>query len=163
MANMRGAMTALLLFAGCTAMQSPPVPTTPAHTLGYVDSIRFRISSWGNPMEEFDIGITGLGEYRKATAFGEALEIHRFNAGPAGFTRMRAVLAGIEHFTMKGPVCGNRATDFPYGEIAWVDGLRPTSVSFDVGCQGPEMQQVVAAAHAAARLAEEFSRTNATP
>jgi hypothetical protein len=163
MAKMRGVMTALLLFAGCTAMQSPPPLASSGQALGYVDSIRFRISSWGNVMEEFDIGITGLGEYRKATPSGDALEIHRFDAGPAGFTRMRAVLAGIEHFTAKGPVCGNRATDFPYGEIAWVNGLTPTTVRFDVGCQGPEMQQVVAAVHEAARLAEEFSRTNATP
>jgi hypothetical protein len=160
MANLRGAMTALIAFAGCTAMQSPPVPTSADHPLGYVDSVRFEISSWGHPLEQFEIGITGLGEYRRATADGVALEIHRFSAGPAGFARMRAVLAGIEHFASKAPVCGNRMTDFPYGEIAWVDGLRPTAVRFDVGCQGPEMQRVVAAAHQAARLAEEFSRTN---
>ena len=89
--------------------------------------------------------------------------MHRFSAGPEAFTRMRAVLAGIEHFAVKGPVCGQRMTDFPYGDIAWVDGLRPTSVHFDVGCQGPEMQAVVAAAHEAVRLAEDFSRTHATP
>ena len=160
MAKLRGAITALIAFVGCTAMQSPPVPASVDHRLGYIDSIRFQISSWGNPIEGFQINIGGSGEYRRTTATGEAQELHRFEAGPAGFARMRAVLAGIEHFTSKAPVCGNRMTDFPYGEIAWVDGLTPTTLRFDVGCQGPEMQRVVAAAHEAARLAEEFSRTN---
>ena len=62
MANLRGAITALLLFAGCTGMQVPGQPPPPGQPLGYVDSVRFQINSWGHPMEEFDIDINGTGE-----------------------------------------------------------------------------------------------------
>ena len=159
MADMRGVTASLLLLLGCTAMQAPePVQF---HRLQRVDSIRFEINSWGRPMEAFVIRSDGSGEYRHAPSFGADQEIHAFNAGPMGFGRIRAALAGIERYISRAPACGQRMTDFPYGEIAWLDGIYPTTLRFDVGCQGAEMQRVVEAAHQAARLAEQFSRPGA--
>ena len=160
MANMRGVAMALILLAGCATAPSPAAPAPSARRLP-ADSISFEISSWGFPMESFRIASDGSGEYRKAPEFRAPLVTHRFNAGRAGFARIRAALAGIEHFTSAAPACGSRATDFPYGQIVWQAGTARAAVSFDVGCQGAEMQRVVNAAHQAARLAEQYSRTNA--
>lgn len=156
MANLRVAMAVLALLNGSAAM---PAPASSGQRLA-ADSISFEINSWGYPMESFRIGRDGRGEYRKAPEFRAAVQVHRFNAGPAGFARIRAALAGIEGFSSRAPACGSRATDFPYGQIVWQAGSARASVSFDVGCQGPEMQRVVAAAHNAARIAEEFSRAS---
>ena len=158
MADMRGVARVLVLLAGCSAAQAPAQPSSrplPA------DSISFEISSWGSPMESFQIASDGRGEYRKAPEFRAPVQTHRFNAGPAGFARIRAALAGIEHFTSIAPACGNRMTDFPYGQVVWQRGAARVSINFDVGCQGPEMQRVVNAVHEATRLAERYSQTNA--
>jgi len=154
MANLRGAGRAFLLFASCAAMAPSSGHRLPA------DSISFEINSWGYPMESFRIAADGSGEYSKAPEFRAPMQTHRFNAGPAGFARIRAALAGIEHFAAHAPDCGNRATDFPYGGIIWHNGTARAAVGFDVGCQGTEMRRVVRAAHDAARLAEQFSQTN---
>jgi hypothetical protein len=160
MANMRGVAAALILLAGCTAAPSPAAPQASGQSLP-ADSISFEISSWGSPMESFRIAADGSGEYSKAPEFRAPVQTRRFNAGPEGFARIRAALADIEHFTTHAPACGNRATDFPYGGITWHNGAARASVGFDVGCQGAEMQRVVSAAHTAARLAEQYSQTEA--
>jgi hypothetical protein len=158
MAEMRRVVTALVLLAGCAAAQAPAQPS--GHHLP-ADSISFEISSWGSPMESFRIASDGTGEYSKAPEFRAAVQTRRFSAGPAGFARIRAALAGIEHFASVAPACGNRMTDFPYGQVVWQYGATRAAVSFDVGCQGPEMQRVVAAAHEATGLAEQYSQSSA--
>ena len=160
MANLRGVMAALVLLAGCTAATSSAALEQPSGRRLPDDSISFEISSWGSPMESFRIAADGTGEYSKAPEFRAPVQTRRFNAGPAGFARIRAALAGIEHFTTRAPACGNRATDFPYGGVTWHNGAARANVGFDVGCQGEEMQRVVNAAHAAARLAEQYSQTD---
>lgn len=161
MVNLRGVAAALALLAGCTAGPSPAAPEQASSRHLRADRISFEINSWGSPMESFRIAADGTGEYGKAPAFRAPLQTHRFNAGRAGFARIRAALASIEQFTARPPVCGSRATDLPYGEIVWQHGTVRASVRFDVGCRGEEMQRVVNAAHAAARLAEQFSRAGA--
>jgi hypothetical protein len=152
MANMRGVTTALILLSGSTAMALPSGDPLPA------DAINFEISSWGYPIEGFRISSDGRGEYRRAPEFRAALKVHHFNAGPAGFARIRAALAGIEHFTVQAPACGARATDLPSGMIVWQVGTGGTALGIDAGCQDPEMQSVLAAANDAARIAEQFAR-----
>lgn len=159
MAKMRGVAAALVLLAGCAAAPSPAAPEASGQRLP-AESISFEISSWGSPMESFRIAADGSGEYSKAPEFRAPVQTRRFNAGPAGFARIRAALAGIEHFTTHEPACGNRATDLPYGGITWHNGAARASVGFDVGCQGEEMQRVVNAAHQAARLAEQYSQAS---
>lgn len=161
MANMRGVAMGLVLLAGCAAAPSLAAAEPSGHRLP-AESISFEINSWGYPMESFRIASDGTGEYSKAPEFRAPVETRRFNAGPAGFARIRAALADIEHFTRAAPACGSRATDFPYGGIVWQAGTARASVGFDVGCQGAEMQRVVSAAHNAARLAEQYSQTGAS-
>jgi hypothetical protein len=160
MAKMRGLAAALILLAGCAAAPSPAAPPASGHRLP-AESISFEINSWGSPMESFRIASDGTGEYSKAPEFRAPVQTRRFDAGPAGFAQIRAALADIEHFSSHEPACGSRATDFPYGQVVWQAGTARAAVGFDVGCQSAEMQRVVSAAHRAARLAEQFSQTNA--
>jgi hypothetical protein len=142
----------LMAFIACPATAQPSGAPLPA------DSISFEISSWGYPMEGFRIASDGSGEYRKAPEFRAALEVRRFNAGPAGFARIRAALAGVEHFAGHPAACGSQATDMPYGRIAWHNGSTEAVVGLQLGCQDPEMTSVVVAANAAARIAEQLSQ-----
>jgi hypothetical protein len=159
MANMRGVTTALILLACCAAAPSPAAPGASDQRIP-ADSISFEISSWGYPIESFRIASDGSGEYRKAPEFRAEVQVHRFNAGPAGFAQIRDALAGVERFTVQPPACGSRATDMPYGRIAWHAGSTEAAVGLDLGCQDQEMTVVVIAANAAARIAEQLSQAN---
>ena len=155
MTGWRGTFPALVLLAACTAVQAPSVPAG-----ARVDSISFEIRSWGYVMEGFRIASDGSGEFRKAPEFRAEPRVTRFNAGPAGFAQIRTALEGARRHTSSPPACGERITDLPYGDIVWQTGDRRATVSFNVGCRGAEMQQVVEQASRATRLAEGFARTN---
>lgn len=156
MANLRSAVTAILLLAGCTAMQAPGHSP---HSAG-AESISFQLNSWGYPVEGFTIAGDGSGEFRKAPEFRAQPQVTRFNAGRSGFERICAALGPIERFRGREVPCGQRATDLPYGDIVWQTGPRRTIVSLNVGCQSAEMQGVVARAQEATRLAQGFARSN---
>src|SRR5689334_24952869 len=102
MTNLRAMVAALTAFIASPATAQSSGSSLPA------DSISFEISSWGYPMEGFRIASDGSGEYRKAPEFRAELQVRSFNAGPAGFARIRAALAGIEQFTAHAPACGTR-------------------------------------------------------
>lgn len=160
MANLRGVAKALVMLAGCAATPSSAAPEQRAGSSVPADSISFEISSWGYPMESFRIAADGSGEYSKAPEFRAPVETRRFNAGPAGFARIRDALAGIERFTVQPAACGARATDLPYGRVAWHAGAAEAVVGLDLGCQDQEMTIVVIAANAAARIAEQLSQAD---
>jgi hypothetical protein len=50
--------------------------------------------------------------------------------------------------------CDERATDFPYGRIAWKEGGRTLELPIDLGCRSPETAPVHAAVKAAQDLVE---------
>lgn len=154
MANLRGVAAALMLLAGCTSM-APAGPRPVA-----VESISFQLNSWGYPVEGFTIASDGSGEFRKAPEFRAEPRITRFNAGRAGFERIRAALAPARHYAGAEVACGSRMTDMPYGDIVWQSGSSRATVNLNVGCRSAEMQRVVASAQQATTLAEGFSRTN---
>ena len=153
MANLRGVATVLILLAGCTAM-APPGPRP-----GAAETISFQLNSWGYPVEGFTIASDGTGEFRKAPEFRAEPRVTRFNAGRAGFERIRAALAPVRHHAGTEVPCGPRMTDMPYGDIVWQSGSNRATVSLNVGCRSAEMQRVVASAQQATTLAEGFSRT----
>ncbi|HYD13564.1 MAG TPA: hypothetical protein VEC11_12025 [Allosphingosinicella sp.] len=157
MSGWRSAMMAMILLAGCTAMAPP------GSRRGAVDSISFQLNSWGSPVEGFTIASDGRGEFRKAPAFRAEPRVTRFNAGRAGFARIQAALAPVRRHAGSEVPCGQRMTDFPYGDIVWESGSSRATVSLNVGCRSAEMQAVVARAQQATTLAEGFARTNAAP
>ncbi len=154
MRDWRGVPAAMIFLAGCTAMAPAGPRAAPA------DSISFQLNSWGNPVEGFTIARDGTGEFRKAPAFRDELRVTRFNAGRAGFARIRAALAPVRRHAGTEVPCGQMVTDMPYGDIVWESGRERATVSLNVGCRGAEMQTVVARAQQATTLAEGFARTS---
>jgi len=155
----RGMIMAMLV-GGCATIASS-APAQPAgQRPGAAESISFELQSWGSPMEGFTIASDGSGEFHKAPEFRAAVRTTRFNAGRAGFARIRAALAAVEHYASAEVPCGNRMTDFPYGEIVWQRGSRRAAVRLDVGCRSPEMRAVVERAQQATTLAEGYARTH---
>ena len=152
-------MAAMLVGGSATIASSAPAQTA-GQRPGAAESISFELQSWGSPMEGFTIASDGSGEFHKAPALRAAVQTSRFNAGRAGFARIRAVLASVEHYAAAEVPCGSRMTDFPYGEIVWQRGSRRAAVRLDVGCRSPEMQAVVQRAQQATTLAEGYARTH---
>ncbi len=150
-------MAVVIFLAGCTAM----APAGPRE--GGVDSISFQLNSWGFPLEGFTIASDGTGEFRKAPQLRAEPRVTRFNAGRAGFERIRTALAPIRRHAGTEVPCGQRMTDMPYGDIVWQSGADRATVSLNVGCRSAEMQAVVARAQEATTLAEGFARTNPVP
>jgi hypothetical protein len=157
MGKRRGRIMATMLTGGCAAIA--PAQSARQHP-GAAESISFELQSWGSPMEGFSIAGDGSGEFHKAPEFRAAVQTSRFNAGRAGFARIRAALAAVEHYASAEVPCGNRMTDFPYGEIVWQRGTHRAAVRLDVGCRSPEMQAVVERAQQATTLAEGYARTH---
>ena len=157
MPGMRGGLAAMVFLAGCTVM----APGTPRAEP--VESISFQLNSWGYPVEGFSIASDGRGEFRKAPEFRAEPRVTRFNAGRAGFERIRAALAPVRQHAGAEVPCGQRMTDMPYGDIVWQTGSNRATVSLNVGCRSAEMQNVVARAQQATTLAEGFARTNPAP
>ena len=153
----RGVAVAMILLAGCAAMAPAGPRAAP------VDSIGFQLNSWGYPLEGFTIASDGTGEFRKAPQLRAEPRITRFNAGRAGFERIRAALAPVRARAGTEVPCGQRMTDMPYGDIVWQSGSERATVSLNVGCRSAEMQAVIARAQEATTLAEGFARTNPAP
>ncbi len=159
MSNWRGMIIAMLVGSCATiALSAPAQPAGQRQRAA--ESISFELQSWGSPMEGFSIARDGSGEFHRAPEFRAAVRTTRFNAGRAGFARIRAALASVEHYAGAEVPCGSRVTDFPYGEIVWQRGSRRAAVRLDVGCRSPEMQAVVQRAQQATTLAEGFARAH---
>ena len=155
----RGMIMAMLV-GGCATIASTASAQPRGLRQRAAESISFELQSWGSPMEGFTIASDGSGEFHRAPEFRAAVQTTRFNAGRAGFARIRAALASVEHYASAEVPCGNRMTDFPYGEIVGQRGSRRATVRLDVGCRRPEMQAVVQRAQQATTLAEGYSRTD---
>jgi hypothetical protein len=153
-------IVAAMLMGGCAAIASSAPAQPAAPRAGAAESISFELESWGSSMEGFRIASDGSGEFHKAPEFRAPVLTTRFNAGRAGYERIRAALAAVEHYASAEVPCGNRMTDFPYGQIVWQRGSRRAAVRLDVGCRSPEMQAVVARAQQATTLAEGYARTH---
>ena len=160
MRGWRDVMLAGMLVGGGAAIASSAPAQPAAPRPGAVESISFELESWGSPMEGFSIASDGRGEYHKAPQFRAPVQTTRFNAGRAGYARIRAALAAVEHYAAAEVPCGNRMTDFPYGQIVWQRGSGRAAVRLDVGCRSPEMQAVVGHAQQATTLAEGYARTH---
>jgi hypothetical protein len=118
------AAAALLLLAGCVHQSaSPAFPVIAMERL-----------SWGHAVASWSIDPAGTGRYT-APAPGGMLVTRSFAAGPAGYARLRRLLAGAEALRGPDPRCSKRIYDLEYGRITWTPPAGPPrQLNFDHGC-----------------------------
>jgi hypothetical protein len=129
---MRGIAAVALLASACAS--TPPLPA--AETM----RISYQVSSWGYVQERWTISADGQATFEQTehgARLGSPLQpAQAFALTPAGFERIRAVLAPTERFIEGGLNCDVQMTDAPYGTITWQRvGGAEQQVSFYSACR----------------------------
>lgn len=152
-----------LLLAACASvpMSRPQSQSSAAAGKVSVEMIAFRVSSWGKVASEWTIEANGAATYTHAEGpgFGTRLVTRKFDAGPPGFARIRALLVPAERMAGAQPECGERWSDFPYGSVRWHIGLIEQAIAFDLGCKNPGLKPVHDALGAAEKQMADWSKT----
>jgi hypothetical protein len=149
-------LASLLLVAACA-----PAPRVEAPQPVAVEAIAFRVSSWGKIVSDWQIQPSGTATYTYSEGPGLGsyrLITRKFDAGPAGFAQIRALLAPAERVIGAEPDCGERWTDFPYGTARWHKGLAQLEIGFDFGCHNPKLAPVHQALKAADKQMGEWAK-----
>jgi len=127
------------------------------------DSLSLKISSWGKPLFDWTVNRSGLSSY---TASKDApsgnfreydLVTRAFRISPADFKRLEKLLAAGRRFAGRAMSCDERATDFPYGRIAWTAAGRTSELKFDLGCRSAETGAVHSGLKSAQDLVERLA------
>lgn len=152
----RIAMLALALPA-LAAMQAPQ-PAPPA-------GISVEYLSWGYVTAGWHVAPNGDGEVREMeypNGFGDNydLRIRRFQVGPEGFARLRALMEPVRRFAAAGAEydCRQYVPDGPYGTLRWnIDGASGT-FPLTFGCMSDEARRLFAPVRQMAEVVQEWAR-----
>jgi hypothetical protein len=121
---------------------------SPAAAAPAAESLSLKVSSWGKPLFDWTVSRSSLSFY---TASKDApsgnfreydLVTRGFRISKADYRRIEALLAPGRRYAGGKLPCGERATDFPYGSIAWKEGGRTRELRFDLGCRSLEAARV---------------------
>lgn len=129
-------MLAPLLLAACATADAGEQPGAAAES----DSIGFAISSWGRPIDSWEVHADGTAQHVKRVSDEGAsfrtyrLEYREFAVAPADFRRLAAIAAKLPQPRPTRDECEELATDMPYGTLSLSRGGRTEEVRFDVGC-----------------------------
>ena len=160
----------LLLAAACAdAKQSGVVKAQGAP----VAAVAFRISSWGRPIDSWEVRSDGSARHvTRVSDEGAAftryrLEHREFTITAEDYARLVALAGELPQPRPSRDDCAERATDMPYGALELEKGGSRESIGFDVGCLDAPYQAFVgqlqamdalvtgwAKAHAPARIEE---------
>lgn len=127
------------------------------------DSLSLEMSSWGKPVFDWTVNRSGLSTYtvsRPAPSgnFRDYDVVTRaFRVSRGDFVRIETLLAPGRRFAGRTMACDARATDFPYGRIAWKAAGRSSELKFDLGCRSAETGPVHAGLKSAQDLVERLA------
>jgi hypothetical protein len=136
----------LLLAASAACAQEAQVAKAGAAP---IEAIAFRISSWGRPIDSWEVRADGTARHATMVAdegapFGTyRLEHRAFTIAADDFARIAALAAALPQPRPQRDDCENRATDFPYGALELSRGGTDESISFDTGCHDAPYQEFV--------------------
>jgi len=121
----------LLLGACATAPSAPPRA---------YEAIAFDISSWGRPIDSWEVRADGTASHVKMVQDEGApfrtyrLEHREFAVPPADFARLAGMAAALPRPRLDRADCKQRATDLPYGKLRLTQAGSAEDIAFDVGC-----------------------------
>ena len=119
---------AAIALAGFVDAQEWPLEPQPAATPDRI-SYASTGNGWTGGRTEWSIDRSGRGVYRTTIRYEAG---GKFNAGPEGFERIRAILQPLED--VRELPCDEAVTDQGMGALSWRRGHHETSLRFDFGC-----------------------------
>ena len=155
----RAAMLAPLLLSACATADAG----AQAGQAAEYDSIGFAISSWGRPIDSWQVRADGTARHVKRVSDEGAdfrtyrLEHREFTVPPADFRRLAAIAAKLPQPRPARDECKERATDMPYGTLSLSRDGGTEEVRFDVGCRDAPYQAFVGRLRAMDELVTEWA------
>lgn len=140
---------ALASFTGPQEGAANPLPAALPDRISYAGTG----NGWTGGRAEWWIDPSGRGAYRTTirSAWGG-----KFNAGPAAFERIRAILQPLED--VHELPCDRAVTDQGAGTLSWRRGDRETSLRFDFGCNFRQPDAAQAKLGEASELVQQWAR-----
>ena len=144
---------AAIALAGFANPQAPtpthsPSPTEAPDRISYAGTG----NGWSGGQTSWWIDRSGRGAYR--TTIRVEMD-SKFNAGPEGFERIRAILQSLEE--VRELPCDGAVTDQGMGALRWRHGDQETSLRFDFGCNFRQPDPARAQLGQAAELIREWA------
>lgn len=142
---------AAIMLAGFADPQGPtpePLPASPPDRISYTGSG----NGWTGGRTEWWIDRSGRGVYR--TTIRREMS-GKFNAGPEGFERVRAILQPLED--VRELPCDGAVTDQGMGALSWQRSDQETSLRFDFGCNFRQPDAARARLSQASELVQEWA------
>ena len=136
-------LTPLLLLASAACAEPTSVGKAQAAP---IESIAFRISSWGRPIDSWEVRADGTAHHAKMVSEAGApfgtyrLEHREFTITADDFAQLAAIVAKLPKPRLQRDDCEQRATDFPYGALELSQGGTSETIAFDIGCQDAPYQ-----------------------
>jgi hypothetical protein len=146
-----GLTVAITVLAGLAAAAAPP---------GRQERLALSINSWGKPLYDWRVSVSGEAVYTYARDAGRHnfsdydLVTKRFRVPAPQLRRLRALLAPGRSYAGRTLPCGDEITDMPYGRIAWNDAF----LSYNLGCRSAEARPVYEGLEAAQDLIEALAK-----
>jgi hypothetical protein len=127
-------MKLLLMLAALQAALVQDVP--PATRL---DRIEMDRNSWGKPVSRWVVDASGKGQITRpepGVFDARRMVTRRFDAGTAGFRKIRVLIGYAELRAGRALPCTERITDAAYGTVRWISaGGRTAELRYDAGCR----------------------------
>lgn len=114
-----------------------------------IEAIAFRISSWGRPIDSWDVRADGTAHHATMVTDEGApfqtyrLEHREFTIAADDFARLAAIATALPQPRPQRDDCEMRATDFPYGALELSRAGTTESIAFDTGCHDAPYQAFV--------------------
>lgn len=164
------AMLILALLGGCAAAGPKASNPSPAWR-----SLAFEANSWGKPLSVWSIEASGRGihteprelapgnspDYGLLTAGSVRnydLITRSFEASPADYRRVEALLAPARAHAGTGLPCEEKVTDQVYGKVRWIGPAGAQELSYDVGCASNVGPPIYDSFSRADKLIQTFGR-----
>jgi hypothetical protein len=130
----------------------PNDPAPPA-----VDTISYVSGMWGWRTDQWAIRADGSGEVRSRDETSPEMRdpilvVRRFQADPALFQQVRALMRVPEAYAERVLPCGEIGTDAPGAQLRWTFDRQSRQLGFAYGCRSEEAGPVYEAIRAASAL-----------
>jgi hypothetical protein len=154
----------LLLGAACADAKDGAIGKAPAAP---VAAVAFRISSWGRPIDSWEVRADGSASHVAMVSDEGApfttyrLEHREFTITPEDYARVVALAGELPQPRPSRDECEERVTDMPYGALELDKGGAREEIAFDVGCRDAAYQAFVDKLQAMDGLVTEWAKPHA--
>ncbi len=132
-----------------------------------IAAVSFRISSWGRPIDSWEVRADGSASHVTMVSDEGAsfrtyrLEHREFTITPDDYARIAAMAEELPQPRPPRDDCDERMTDMPYGALALERGGAREEIAFDVGCRDEPYQAFVDQLHAMDELVTDWAKPHA--